>query len=317
MADAVRRTATLRAFHAHLETMKAQLAGLQCAATNAERQQKDDLGRRTQLFACFQGAVDPALELLNGELRSVIPESAVESTPKAWCVNATKTLEKVERWVRKLAVAQPPGGLPLPLPSLMTLEQKSNLLRWQVAPRNHYDGIPQFDILTDAKQLTQTLLDALDELGADVFRFLPAMEGQAERGTSDKRKANATDDNRIEVVDAGGQRSRPTRKNTGTRRNSEELFKAALRKHHQYDNGSVLNVEPISTREIESLMDCNLSDSTALRLLNKHFGTVEKYQAACLSGAIKTKLTILLGDGLHAFGTFDAAEHDLEDSIDD
>ena len=114
---------------------------------------------------------------------------------------------------------------------------------------------------------------------------------------------------------ADGKQSKP--KGTGHRRTSEELFKAALRTHHKYETGgSVLNVEPASTRQIESLTKNSVSDSTAGRLLTKHFGSVEKYRNACFSGAIGPKLVVLLGDGLHAFGSFDATERDVEDQND-
>ena len=121
------------------------------------------------------------------------------------------------------------------------------------------------------------------------------------------------------AADAGGQDGKAgdkqKRKSTGPRRTSEELFKAALRTHHCYEaDGSVLNVEPISTRQIEKLV--GVSDSTAGRLLRKHFGGVEKYRAACFSGAIKPKLVILMGDWLHASGTFNPAGHDAQDSTD-
>lgn len=180
------RTATLLAFQAHLEVLKAELSGLLCSALMAQRTQRDDWARRTQLFSSFQSAHDSAIELLNGELRSVIPESAVESTPQAWCVRTIKTLEKVERWIRELAFAQPPGGLPLPLPSLMSPVQKANLHRWQVAPRNRCDGVPIINVSPDAEQRTKVLQDELLDLDADVFRFLQAMEGQAVVGTIDK-----------------------------------------------------------------------------------------------------------------------------------
>ena len=117
---------------------------------------------------------------------------------------------------------------------------------------------------------------------------------------------------------AGGDRSdgkQPKPKGTGHRRTNEELFKAALRKHHKYETGgSVLNVEPVSTRRIEELTEKGVSDSTAGRLLKRHFGSVEQYRDACFSGAIGPKLVVLLGDGLHAFGSFDATENDVEDT---
>lgn len=170
MADANPRTATLLAFHAHLETMKAQLAGLQVTADAERRQQRDDLGRRAQLFACFQSAVDPALELLNGELRSVIPESAVESTPKAWCVNATKTLDRAALWFRQLGFVH--------------LNQRVYPPIWEaVRHTSSSDGVPLFDSLPDAQQRTETVIRALYELSEDVFRFLHAVEAESEFST--------------------------------------------------------------------------------------------------------------------------------------
>ena len=107
------------------------------------------------------------------------------------------------------------------------------------------------------------------------------------------------------------------RESAGSRRSNEELFKAALRKHHRYESdGSVLNLTPISARGIETLMGRAISDTTAGRLLKKHFGSVKKYHEACFSKAIGQKLVVLLGDGLHAFGTFDSTEHDAEYSTD-
>ena len=95
------------------------------------------------------------------------------------------------------------------------------------------------------------------------------------------------------------------------------MFKAALKKHHGYESdGSVLNFTPISARGVETLMGRAISDTTAGRLLKKHFGTVKKYQQACILKTIGPKLVVLLGDGLHAFGTFDPTKHDAEDSTD-
>lgn len=105
-------------------------------------------------------------------------------------------------------------------------------------------------------------------------------------------------------------------KKAGHRRTNEELFKAAMRTHHKYEAGSVLNVEPTSPRQIEALMGKGISDTTAGRLLKKHFGSIDQYRNACFSGAIGPKLVVLLGDGLHAFGSFDATEHDVENAAD-
>lgn len=107
------------------------------------------------------------------------------------------------------------------------------------------------------------------------------------------------------------------RKDRVSRRTTEELFKSALRKHHKYEsNGSVLNFTPISARGIETLLDGAISDTTAGRLLKKHFGSVREYQEACLLQKIGPKLVILLGDGLHAYGTFDPTKSNFDKSQD-
>ncbi len=106
------------------------------------------------------------------------------------------------------------------------------------------------------------------------------------------------------------------RKAVEHRRTNEELFKAALQKHHGYENGSVSNFVPITTRQIEELSSGGISDTTAGRLLAKHFVSVDGYRSDCLSGALTTKLVVLLGDGLHAYGTFDPTENDTEDDND-
>ena len=153
------------------------------------------------------------------------------------------------------------------------------------------------------------LCQRLDEDPLQILSFTKSSWGvEQEPG-----KKSARDNAAGGQGEAGGKQSKG--KKTGHRRNSEELFRAALRTHHQYETGgSVLELAPISTRQIEVLTKTLISDSTAGRLLKKHFGSAEKYREACISGAIGMKLVVLLGDGLHAFGTFDATENDSEDA---
>lgn len=106
---------------------------------------------------------------------------------------------------------------------------------------------------------------------------------------------------------------------SGHRLNSEDIFKSALRKHHEYQvGGSVMNLVPITLRRIEMMTDNAISDSTAWRLLTKHFGSVQNYKDACIHGTIGIKLVVLLGDALHAFGTIDPKniEDDAGDDAD-
>ncbi len=102
-------------------------------------------------------------------------------------------------------------------------------------------------------------------LRAEIKRGISETGGNVGGKTSEKRKR--------EVIES--------------RRSNEELFKAALRKHHRYESdGSVLNFAPISARGIEKLMEGHISDTTAGRLLNKHFGSAKEYREACASKTI-------------------------------
>jgi hypothetical protein len=81
------------------------------------------------------------------------------------------------------------------------------------------------------------------------------------------------------------------------RRTNEEIFKAALRKHHNYDErDGQFNYEPITPRGIERLMEGAISDTTASRLLKKHFKSIELYKRACHNETIRAMLQALMGD---------------------
>ncbi len=124
------------------------------------------------------------------------------------------------------------------------------------------------------------------------------------------------EDRKVSTAKQKGKKSKS--ENTEHRQCSEELFRSALRKHHGYDSSEVLsNFAPISTRGIEALMQNMLSASTAGRLFKKHFGKVQTYKQLCVSKEIGLKLVILLGDGLHAFGSIDPTKHDIEHDRDE
>lgn len=99
-------------------------------------------------------------------------------------------------------------------------------------------------------------------------------------------------------------------------RSNEELFKAGLKRHHQYIDGSVMNYEPISTRKLAALLENRISASTANRLMARHFGSVKAYKKCCVSKQINGKLMLLTGDTLHALGTIDPNRYEIEDDMD-
>lgn len=131
--------ATLRAFQSHLAFLRRELAELMLAWSVAKRQDGEDGLQAISLhFSKFRDTYFAAIKLLNDELRKVIPKDAVESTPKAWCVNATKTLNRVGRWVCKIGD----------------------------------DGKLHIDVPANVTETTVALAEELVELYADVDRFL-------------------------------------------------------------------------------------------------------------------------------------------------
>jgi hypothetical protein len=68
------------------------------------------------------------------------------------------------------------------------------------------------------------------------------------------------------------------------------LFIAALTAHHKYDNGSVLNYEPISTK------GTGLSKAAASRQFKENFGSHHLYVMACQNGKLNSLLKKLNGD---------------------
>ncbi|MDC3224794.1 hypothetical protein OAU26_07665 [Mariniblastus sp.] len=68
------------------------------------------------------------------------------------------------------------------------------------------------------------------------------------------------------------------------------LFIAALTAHHKYDNGSVLNYEPISTK------GTGLSKAAASRQFKENFGSHHLYVMACQNGKLNSFLKKLNGD---------------------
>ncbi len=143
----------------------------------------------------------------------------------------------------------------------------------------------------------------------------PAVEGQPEAISEPPKpvgpQASGND------TEGKPDRKPSKQKRSEPRRTSEELFKSAMRTHHKYEvGGSVMNSVPISPRQIETLTGNAISDTTAGRLLKRHFGSIENYKQACFEETIGRKLVVLLGDGLHAFGSFDQTKADVDDAAD-
>jgi hypothetical protein len=70
---------------------------------------------------------------------------------------------------------------------------------------------------------------------------------------------------------------------------------AALTKHHQYDDGGCLNLEPIGNNELAKL--AGVSPSTASAFFNEKFHGHGKYQAVCRdAGKLVDSLKALNGE---------------------
>ncbi|MDB4483631.1 hypothetical protein N9061_00655 [bacterium] len=88
-----------------------------------------------------------------------------------------------------------------------------------------------------------------------------------------------------------GKSTEPKQKPAGRSLNDNTvLFIAALTLHHRYEDGSVLNFEPIS------LKDTGLSKAAASRQFKTHFDSHYLYAQACRNGDINRLLKKLNGD---------------------
>jgi len=230
-------------------------------------------------------------------------------------------------WLRALfefSWNRPDGGSPKVLRKVASLGM-STPCEWQIC------DIPQcicriqngdcfFSVIGDAAEVSIQLLDWLipqcDWSLTGIRDSLTETRTGRGRACSVQDKEAVSSDISIDhakIVATGGR----NKVNALHRRNSEELFKSAMRKHHKYQTGgSVLNFDPVSARQIEQLTDKGISDSTACRLLRKHFGSIGNYRKMCATKAIGPKLVILLGDGLHAFGSFDSSKLGIKDRSD-
>ena len=124
-------------------------------------------------------------------------------------------------------------------------------------------------------------------------------------------------------------------KKDGPLKNSEELFKSALRRHHGYETGgSVSTYDYATTYRIAELVDERISARTAGRQFNEHFGNerkngkgktggIDAYRHSCIAKTIGTKLMALFGDFMKTFGSLGdsqdglSVEDDHEDDSDD
>ena len=253
---------------------------------------------------------------------TALPLSIREAIPQQANIADAESNAYLDRWLNLMFWSNPPE-----LEELLTLNQwgGGRDLFWKPLS-NAADVIERCRLTTDspkfvtkgnlwprwAGQVPPSLLQVDYKPAADAVTVeSPKITQQAtESADDDNGKQTASDE-------TGGHESRRKRKSVGPHRTTEELFKAALRTHHKYENGSVLNHASISTRDVEKLMDSQISDSTARLQFIRHFGSVKKYQTACLSGTINAKLVVLLGDALHAFGSFDPTSGDVEDAEDE
>jgi len=157
----------------------------------------------------------------------------------------------------------------------------------------------------------------------------------AATGNRNKRRAKT-----LSVADDAGaglpkQGKRAKGKKIGHLKNSEELFKSALRQHHGYETGgSVSTYDYATTYRIAELVDQRISASTAGRQFNEHFGNerkngkgktggIDAYRHSCIAKTIGTKLMALFGDFMKTFGSLGdsqdglSVEDDHEDDSDD
>lgn len=99
----------------------------------------------------------------------------------------------------------------------------------------------------------------------------------------------------------------------GLHRNTLELFKAALRKWHNYDSPDKFNPQPATTRKIEELTEKRISDTTVLRCFGQLFGGMKAYRVCCVNKSIESRLRALMGDLSFAIDPQDLDASDADD----
>ncbi|QDT39233.1 hypothetical protein [Stratiformator vulcanicus] len=73
----------------------------------------------------------------------------------------------------------------------------------------------------------------------------------------------------------------------------ETLIIAALSRHHGYDNGSLLNDEPIAVKSFADLPQNDFSAASLSRFFEKHFSGYKGYKAQCVNGKLAMTLSLL------------------------
>lgn len=92
----------------------------------------------------------------------------------------------------------------------------------------------------------------------------------------------------------------PTRRKTGKRKPkgarpaSHDLIIAALCKHHQYDNGSCKNLEPVGVRKLAEKLP--LKAPTISEFFSRHFQGHSQYRCCCRRKEIAGALKLLNGE---------------------
>lgn len=160
MAGVDQRVATLREFGSYLSTLMTCLKVLWSEATDVKAKQ-DNSALRRRHFASCRLAVVRAKELLNDELRQVIPEESVESV-KSWCIDAERTFDRTDQAVRLLAGACP--RMLNPHPSAFTSEEREFGPEWEVGSGRTLSH-------DNNRQPTANLLSELNTLSGDVENF--------------------------------------------------------------------------------------------------------------------------------------------------
>lgn len=271
-----------------------------------------------RLATCVQCEVFRREELIPNWMPEVVDWSAIGDPPanrKVYPPFPIRSLIDLEtwlgRWIDRCALPEPTTSLNEP----GTIDRQERFVTIKVpSERPPFQSPVEKVWRCHLEDLTRELRNCSRAFLAWGIPIDKHWEGDPpDFSTAEDRVAKIIDEIRsLRLAKKSNSANNPKRKSPEFRRTSEELFKSAMRRHHQYENGCVGNYEPATTRQIEELIGRNVSDTTVQRLLKKHFRSIQEYRDSCVSGAIRSKLVILLGEGLHAFGTLDPTETDLE-----
>lgn len=183
-----------------------------------------------------------------------------------------------------------------------------HLIRMAASMRAHAIEPGRFEKYIDScyEELDSLSVDGpIDVPSLAVWAWLAAQENLLTDGVEGRAKSfvveSISQTKETELTKNNTQTNTRT-KLSNTNQSKEPALISAIIAHHQYDNGSVLNWDPIGSNALAE--EANVGKGTASKFFKKWFGTHDRYKKACISGDVGIALRQLAGESiLKTFGS--------------